>query len=256
MPKSRRGIQLRRNQASKKDHSRFKGYQGQDLQNPRSKKSTPTRVLKPSSRKKEDLKIQERLLIKLSLINLSRSKSSINIKIKEEESINFSSKSMTISDNNKMSFCKESNKLVGTANYLAWNKRTILNLIENEVMDHIKGSIMQPPKDDTQAHARFMKGEVRARRILIESIKDSLIPYVSKLETTKDIYDKLVELFSVSTTGQVISLRQELYKLKMSKEDGIASYFTRILEIRDQLQELEEVMSNREMTTMVPNALS
>jgi len=104
---------------------------------------------------------------------------------------------MIISDNNKISFCKESNKLVGAANFLAWKKRTNLNLIENEVMDHIKGSITQPPKEDTQAHARFMKGEVRAQRILIESIKDSLIPYVSKLETAKAIYDKLVELFSV-----------------------------------------------------------
>ena len=73
-----------------------------------------------------------------------------------------------------------------------------------------------------------MKGEVRARSILIESIKDPLIPYVSKLETSKEIYDKLVELFSVSTAGEVISLRQKIYKMKISKEEGITSYFMRI----------------------------
>jgi len=48
------------------------------------------------------------------------------------------------------------------------------------------------------------------------------------LEITKAIYDKLVELFSVSAAREVISLKQELYKLKMSKEDGITSYFMRI----------------------------
>jgi len=62
-------------------------------------------------------------------------------------------------------------------------------------------------------------------------------------------------LYSVSTAGEVISLRQELYKLKMSREDGIASWFMRISEIRDQLQDLGEVMSDREMTTIVLNAL-
>ena len=108
-------------------------------------------------------------------------------------------------------------------------------LIENEVMDHVKGSITSPAKEDAQALAKFMKGEVRAQRILIESIKDPLIPYVSKLDTSKEIYDKLVELFSISTSGEVISLRQELYKLKISKEEGIASYFMRIFEIGDQL---------------------
>ena len=41
----------------------------------------------------------------------------------------------------------------------------------------------------------------------------------------------------------------------MSKEEGIDSYFIRISEIRDQLQDLGEVMSNRDMTTFVLNAL-
>jgi len=121
-------------------------------------------------------------------------------------------------------------------------------------MDHVKGSITKPTKEDVQTLAKFMKGQVRAQRILIESIKDPLIPYVSKLDTSKEIYDKLAELFSIITTREVISLRQEFYKLKISKE-GIASYFMRISEIRDQLQDLGEVMSNKEMTTIVLNAL-
>ena len=36
------------------------------------------------------------------------------------------------------------------------------------------------PKEQTQALAKYNKDETRAQRILIESIKDSLIPYVSK----------------------------------------------------------------------------
>ena len=62
-------------------------------------------------------------------------------------------------------------------------------------------------------------------------------------------------MYSISTVGEVISLRQELYKLKMSREDGIASYIMGISKIRDQLQDLGKVMSDREMTTVVLNAL-
>ena len=122
-------------------------------------------------------------------------------------------------------------------------------------MGYIKGSTIQPSKEDAPAHANYMKGEIKAQRILIESIKDSLIPYVSKLETAKEIYEKLVELFFVSTVGEVISLRQELYKMKLSREEGITSYFMRISEIRDQLQEMGEVMSDNEMTIVVLNSL-
>ena len=64
-----------------------------------------------------------------------------------------------------------------------------------------------------------------------------------------------MELFSVSIAGEVISLRQELYKMKLSKEVGIFPYFMRISEIRDQLHELGEVMSDIEMIIVVLNAL-
>lgn len=60
-------------------------------------------------------------------------------------------------------------------------KRTNLNLIANEVIDHVKGSVAKPTKEDAQALAKFMKGEVRAQRTFIKSIKDPFIPYVSKL---------------------------------------------------------------------------
>ena len=100
----------------------------------------------------------------------------------------------------KMYLCKESNKLVGASNYLSWKKRTNLNLIENEVMEHVKGYITKPGEEDAQNLSKYMKREVRAQSILIESIKDPLIPCVSKLVTSKEIYDKLVELHSVSTT--------------------------------------------------------
>ena len=59
----------------------------------------------------------------------------------------------------------------------------------------------------------------------------------------------------MSIAGVAISLRQELYKMKLSREEGITSYFMRISKIRDQLQELGELMSNTEITKVVLNAL-
>ena len=84
-----------------------------------------------------------------------------------------------------MYFCKENNKLVGTNNFLAWKKRTDLLLKENEILEHAKWNITIPTKEQTQALANYNKDETRAQSILIESIKDSLIPYVSEFETSK-----------------------------------------------------------------------
>ena len=125
-----------------------------------------------------------------------------------------------------MTHCIKRKKLVGLSNVNAWNKRTDLNLIENEVMSFIEGTTIQPLKEYNLAYIKYMKGDIRTRRILIESIKDSLIPYVSKLESSKEIHDKLVELFSKSSTKEIISLRQKLYKLRISKEGIIPWRFS------------------------------
>ena len=62
-----------------------------------------------------------------------------------------------------MSFCKERNKFVGSVNFLAWNKRTNLILIENEVVEHVKGSITKPPKEEARALVKYMKGKIHER---------------------------------------------------------------------------------------------
>ena len=120
---------------------------------------------------------------------------------------------MSPSENKSMSFYKESNKLVGNNNFLVWKKRIDILLKENELLEYVKGNITAPAKEQNQALAKYNKNETRAQRILIEPIKDSLIPHVSKFETSKEIYDKLVKLFSISIAGEVISLKNELYKM-------------------------------------------
>ena len=64
-----------------------------------------------------------------------------------------------------------------------------------------------------------------------------------------------MEFFAISIVGEIRSLRTELYNMKVSKEEGVASYLMRVSQIRGQLQELGEVMFDREMTTIVLNAL-
>lgn len=91
-------------------------------------------------------------------------------------------------------FCKENNKLVGLANFLAWKKRIDLTLTENEVMENFLGEVVVPDKEKTQELANYKKGELRAQRIIVESIKDHLFPFLFYLKTSKAMYKKLVNV--------------------------------------------------------------
>jgi len=53
------------------------------------------------------------------------------------------------------------------------------------------------------------------------------------MKTSKAMYDKLVKLYSISTQGQNISLRNKLYRIRKAKNEDMATYVMKISQIRD-----------------------
>lgn len=101
-----------------------------------------------------------------------------------------------------------------------------------------------------------MERDLKAQKILKESIKDPLISYAVELETSKEIYDELGEIFSKIAMEKIISLRYDLYKLKVSKDEGILSCLSKASKINGQLQDLREMAYDNEIISIILNALT
>jgi putative lipoic acid-binding regulatory protein len=157
---------------------------------------------------------------------------------------------------------KFENKLDGASNFRAWKTRIDLILTKNKVLDIMKGKIVKPEfeegKEEPQnvaAMEKFKDVDINAISIIVDSIKDHLIPYISHLDSSKKMYDALTNLFSVRNIEQVMSLKNELCDMKMNDDDNITSYFVRISQLRDQLQAIEEITSEKELVNIVLNGL-
>jgi hypothetical protein len=68
-------------------------------------------------------------------------------------------------------------KLEGIDNFRAWKYRIGLILAENDLSRFIKEEVEEP--EDVVEKAKHQKDSIRAQRIIVDSIKDHLIPYVS-----------------------------------------------------------------------------
>jgi hypothetical protein len=134
---------------------------------------------------------------------------------------------------------KSENKLYGASNFRAWKTRIDLILAKNKVLDIVKGKIMKPEfkegkeKEPQNAMEKFKDVGINSMSIIVDSIKDHLIHYISHLDSSKKMYDALTNLFSVRNIGQVMSLKNELRDMKMNEDDNITSYFVRISQLRD-----------------------
>jgi hypothetical protein len=162
-----------------------------------------------------------------------------------------------------MNSMKSENKLDGASNFRAWKTRIDLILAKNKVLDIVKGKITKPEfkegeekePQNVAAMEKFKDVDINAMSIIVDSIKDHLLPYISHLDSSKKMYDALTNLFSVRNIGQVMSLKNELRDMKMNDDDNITSYFVRISQLRDQLQAIEEITSEKELVNIVLNGL-
>jgi hypothetical protein len=131
---------------------------------------------------------------------------------------------------------KSKNKLYGASNFRAWKTRIDLILAKNKMLDIVKGKIMEPEFEEGKEKEpqnivvmeKFKDRDINAMSIIVESIKDHLIPYISHLDSSNKIYDALTNLFSIKNIGQVMSLKNELRDMNMNYDDNITSYLVKI----------------------------
>ena len=117
------------------------------------------------------------------------------------------------------------------------------------MLDHVRGRITKLPSNASAAtRNKYTKGEVKVKKIFRDSIDKRLVAYVFELNTSKEIYNRLVSLFKVSDANQVLFLKNKLKEIKKGKNEDMQSYFLRITEIKNNLLSIGEVLLDRELT--------
>ena len=103
--------------------------------------------------------------------------------------------------------------LEGAYNFRAWKYRIALFLEENELDTYISGEVLVPEGDE--AKALHKKNLVKAKRIIVDFIKDHLIPHVFSLKKPKEMFDSLTKLFEGKNINRKITLRNQLKNVKV-----------------------------------------
>ena len=111
-------------------------------------------------------------------------------------------------------------------------------LEENDLDKYINDEV--PSLEGDEAKAIHKKKLFKAKRIIGDSIKDHLIPHVSSLKTPKEVFDSLKKLFEGRNINRKVTLRNQLKNVNINNSNTIQYYFTRVSQIKQQLEELED----------------
>jgi hypothetical protein len=144
-------------------------------------------------------------------------------------------------------------RLDGASNFSSWKSRLQVTLEEDDLLDVVTKTL---PDTATDVQKKIRKEEdVKARKLIIYSIRDHLLPRISNLKTAYDMYEALKEMFENDNTLRALTLKSQLQSTKMTKGDTVAIFFMKISEIKEQLETIGEIMSDRELVLTTLNNL-
>ena len=129
----------------------------------------------------------------------------------------------------------------------------MLILEEHDLEGFIEAKVPEPEGDE--AKARHKKSLIKAKRILSDSIKDHLIPHVSSLKTPKEMFDALSRLYEGKNINRKMTLRTQLKGVQMQDSKSIQSYFTRVSQLKEQIETIGDSVSEAELVMTTMNGL-
>ena len=98
-------------------------------------------------------------------------------------------------------------------------------LEENGIKDYAISVVLVP------MDATYKKDNAKVRRIILDCIKNHIVPHISKLDTTNKMWDAILNLYQNATTNWKLILREMLKNTWMHKGEDVTSYLTEIVPV-------------------------
>jgi hypothetical protein len=155
---------------------------------------------------------------------------------------------------------KFEDRLDGASNFLPWKARILVILKEQDLWEVVTNPPPAPVQTSggtpTVVHATWDKKDIKAQRVILEAIKDHLIPHVAEKTISKEMFDALVSLFQSDNMSRKMILKTKLREYRLSTSDNVTNCLMRITQIRDQLATLGETILDAKIVNVVLNGFS
>ena len=148
-------------------------------------------------------------------------------------------------------------RLEGAGNFNPWKERIVLLFKEVELWDIVGDTVVVPDETaDAAAYSAYQKRNIKAQRILMDAIKDHIMPHVSSKDNAFEMWAALVKLYQSSNQNRKMMLREKLRGVKMTRGESVTSYLTRLSQVRDELGAIGDAVASEELVKLALNGFS
>lgn len=169
---------------------------------------------------------------------------------------------------------RESSKLAGAVNYALWSFK-IEWIFRDELIWHLvdpsTGSMTRSAStesevgDSAATNAATDRGKnkkdvsvaedllvlqrqkTRAMRIMIGTVKDSILPHIMRIKDPRQMWNKLRSLYESKSTNRRLALKSQLYNLRMTEKQSVEEHLRNISTLVAQLANIDAIIPDEDL---------
>jgi hypothetical protein len=140
-------------------------------------------------------------------------------------------------------------RLEGVANFNVWKLR-ITNILQEHDLEQYVTTVVEEPTNNA-GRVAFRKNQAKAKGIIFDSVKYNIMSAMTLLMTAKDCMDTLVNLYEKHAPIQKRTLKHKHKYLKIEKGESMASFYSRIAQIKDHLLVTRMIMDDDDLVQAI-----
>jgi hypothetical protein len=119
--------------------------------------------------------------------------------------------------------------LEGSSNYISLKDRMEAVLEDNGLKEFIDKDVPKPDVADVENLDAWQKKVAKARRILLEGVRDHIVSSLHGKFTPYAMWKTLVDIFQNNSDHRKLALKDKLRKIKMEKGKSIPKYLMKFV---------------------------
>ena len=122
----------------------------------------------------------------------------------------------------------DQDRLEGTSNYVIWKSMIEFLLDEHDLKALIDNAVAEPL--DTTHLRQFKNNMARAKRLILDGVKDHIIPRIVAKTTAREMWVGMEKLYQGSSEQRKMYLEEKMWNIRMKKRERFDSSLSRIQE--------------------------
>ena len=102
----------------------------------------------------------------------------------------------------------------------------------------------------------WKKIDSRAMLIIMDGVKDHIVPHLPSKTTTTEMWTTLESLYESKNENRKMVLQERMGNTKMAKGEGVVPYLMRLTQIRDELGAIGSKIVDQELVQIAFNGFS